>query len=360
VKFVRRVLARNRIRAARRALADDPSPGHYVALAREYAQLGMMREVIGVCEEGLAAFPGSSPITALCERAHRLRREARMVELKRALADAPRPALRREMCTILVASGLLARAENTALDWVHACDDIEAHFTLAGVRLKRFLADRGRDLGTRALEAIDAALALDPQDVRALRLKMQFMTQIGVWKEARRCAAHLLQLVPGDPVLEARFRSLDALSDRSPTVQRALLEVERTGRFAEEGDAERAKGTSGNVRPLLRSLAAEKDVHSALYVRGSTVLVQGSHGATAERMARAVKSILTGSRASSRRLGLGQINKIEVEGDFGALTIAPGEMDAGALWTQGPLSPPLEATLLGLAGMNAELQEAAR
>lgn len=358
MKFVRKVLARNRIRATRRALAEEPSPGTYVALAREYAQLGMMREVVQVCEEGLAAFPGSSPLQALGDRARRLRREARMGELKRALADAPRPAVWNEMCRLLVDSGLLARAEEIATDWVRAHHDIDAHLTLAEVRLERFLADRGREQGARALEAVDAVLHLDEHQPRALRLKLRFMMQLGVWDEARQCAAHLLQLAPGDPVLEARFRNLDALADESPSVQRALMEVERTGCFADEGEGEKAKGTHGNVRPLLRELAQEADVHSALYVRGSTVLVQGPRGATAERMARAVKSILTRGRASSRRLGLGQVDKIEVEGDFGKLTIAPGEMDAGALWTKGALSSSLESSLLGLAGMNAETQEA--
>ena len=71
MKFVRKVLARNRIRAARRALAEHPSPASYAALAKEYVQLGMIREVRQVCEEGLAAYPGNTQLSSLAARAHR-------------------------------------------------------------------------------------------------------------------------------------------------------------------------------------------------------------------------------------------------------------------------------------------------
>ncbi|MEW6071907.1 MAG: hypothetical protein AB1726_04825 [Planctomycetota bacterium] len=358
MKLVRRILARNRLRTARRALSTEPSPATYAALAKEYAQLGMMREVRQVCEEGLVAFPRNAQLVSLGERARHLEREARMVELKRALSDAPRPALWMEMCEILLDSGLLARAEETATRWCETAGSVDSRLMLARVRLERFLADRGRDQGLRVLETLDAVLGEAPGDMRAWRLRMQFMTQIGAWREARRCAAQLLQLAPGDPVLEARFRTLDTLADEAPSVEKALLEVERTGELADERKGEHRAENLGSVRPLLRSLASEPDVHSALYVRGSTVLVQGPRGATAERMARAVKSILTASRASGRRLGLGQIGQIQLDGDFGTLTIAPGEMDAGALWTKGPLDPAREASLLGLAGMTGSRPEA--
>ena len=361
MKFVRRVLARNRIRAARRALADAPSPVTYAALAKEYVQLGMMREVRQVCEEGLTAYPGNSQLTGLCERARRLERETRLVELKKALAEAPRPALWSEMCEILLDSGLVARAEEYAQQWFSVSADRESRLMLARVRLERFFADRGREQGLKALESLDDVLRREPDEVRAWRLKLGFMMQIGAWRDARRCAAQLLRFAPGDPVLEARFRTLDSLADDSPTAERALIEVERTGRFADETKEARPRPSgAGSVRSMLRKLAAHEDVHAALYVRGSSVLVQGSRGATAERMARTVRSILTSSRASARRLGLGQIGQIQVEGDFGALYVAPGEMDAGALWSEGIPSSSLEASLLGLAGMNAEAKEVTR
>ena len=112
------------------------------------------------------------------------------------------------------------------------------------------------------------------------------------------------------------------------------------------------------MRPLLRELAAQADVHAAMYVRGATVLIQGPKGATAERTARGVRSILSSAHSTARKLGLGRIFQIQIEGGFGTLSIAPGELDAGAIWSRGPLGHSREEVLLGLAGLNADLNEA--
>jgi len=362
VKFVRKVLARNRIKAARQSLSQNPSPHTYAALAKEYAMLGLNRQVRRVCEEGLVAFPANNVLVRIAERSRRLDREKRMVELKQELSEAPRPALWREMCEILLESGQLARAEEMANQWIAFQKDGESRFMLARIRARRFLADRGRELGLETAQALDDALKHLPSDPRIWHLKLDFTMKIGAWSEAKRCAARLLQLEPGTPELEGRYRTLDALAEGAPTIERALIQVERTGRFADdESDATRNQGTvqsrGGNVRPILRELAGEPDIHAAMYLRGSTILMQGPKGATAERTARAVRGILSSGRSTARRLGLGQTMQIQLEGDFGILSIAPGEMDAGAIWSRSTLGREREEMLLGLAGLNADLSD---
>ena len=137
MKFVRKVLARNRIKAARQNLSQNPSPHAYAALAKEYAMLGLNRQVRRVCEEGLTAFPGNGVLTRIAERSRRLDREKRMVELKQELSEAPRPALWREMCEILLESGQLARAEEMADQWISFQKDGESRFTHAGDQCSR-------------------------------------------------------------------------------------------------------------------------------------------------------------------------------------------------------------------------------
>jgi tetratricopeptide (TPR) repeat protein len=359
MKLIRMMLARNRIRRAQKRLAGQPSPRGYAALAQEFALLGMTREVQRTCEEGLALFPGSSELVSMNERARHMEREERMAELKRELAQAPRPALWREMCQVLIESGRLARAEEVAEEWKRqAPQDGEVQLTLAQVRLERFLSDRGREQGRAALEALDVALSVLPKDSRPWNLRLKFATKIGAWEEAKRCAGELLRLMPGDPLLEARFRAIEAQVDKSLTVERALIEVERTGRFADETNPEdRRENHGSDVRPILQRLAEEPEVQAAVYVRGSTALVRGAKGATAERHARGVRSIIAASRSAGRRLGLGNVLQMQLEGDFGTLAIAPGEMDAGAIWTTGHLAPQQERTLMGMAGLNADTQE---
>ncbi len=259
------------------------------------------------------------------------------------------------MCEILLESGWLARAEETAGKWIDFKDDGEARLVLARVRLERFLADRGREQGFAALQAIDEAEQRLPGDVRPLKLQLKFVLKIGAWLDARQCISRLLQLEPGSAQLESRFRALESMEEGAPSIERALLRVESTGQFAEEAEPQSSGRAGADVRPVLRELAADPDIHAALYVRGSTVLIQGPKGATAERTARAVRTNLSSGRATTRRHGLGQIFHVQLEGGFGTLSIAPGERDAGAIWSRGALGREREEVLLGLAGVNADL-----
>ncbi len=357
MKFVQKFVGKNRVKAARQELAKNPSPMNYAQLARECATAGMVREALRVCEEGLQSYPGSSELKRMVQRATRIERDERLRELKRELAEAPRPALWREMCEILLKTGQIARAEQYAADWFKQTEDVEARLAYSHALIERYLTDRGRETGRRAFSALDEVMKHLPRDPRAWKLRLKLCSSIGAWREARRCAAQLLGLEPGDPALEARFRSLDSMADGSPSIDDALLAVERTGHLANEKANADAGAGSADVRPALRRLAADPGVHAAFYVRGGTALVQGAKGATAERAARTVRTILQSSRTAARRLGLGQVAKIQIEGGFGTLAVAPGEMDAGALWCKGTLSYENERGLIDIAGLDAPMSE---
>ena len=353
MNFVRKMLAKSRLRRARKALSRNPSPMSYTSLAQEYARLGMAQSAVDLCAEGLKLFPSNTLLSRLADRAKRVAREERMCDLRQELGEAPRPALWAEMCEILLELGQHGRAEHLAQEWIANRSCPEGLLMLGRVRMERFLVDRGRGLGFSALEALDQAVEAAGSDSHALHLRMNLLTKIGAYKDALDCSIKLLDLDPGQPELEARFRKLQALSVGSPTLERALLEVEKTGRLADDPGINKQDTARvvGNVRPILRQLAEDADVHAAMYVRGSTVLIQGPKGATADRTARAVRSIISSGSASARRLGLGQIFQIQVEGDFGQLAIAPGELDAGVIWSASALGSRREELLLGLAGL---------
>lgn len=355
MKFVARLVGRGRVRAARQKLAEDPSPLRYAQLAQECAACGMVRDALRVCEEGLAVYPGSSELQRMAQRARRIQADERLKELRVELREAPRPALRRELCDTLLETGQVAEAERQAADWVAEADDAESRAVYARALVERFFSDRSRKSGAAAVAALEALAEELPRDVGHWELKLRLTSAIGAWREARRAAAQLLGLRPGDPALEARFRSLDALADGAPTVEQALVAVERTGELADESRAEKRDGGPSDIRGLLRALAQDPSVNAAFYVRGGTALVQGTKGATAERSARAVRNVLKASRASARRLGLGTVHKIELSGDFGTLALAPGEMDAGAVWCRGALPADTERALVGIAGLDASM-----
>jgi len=355
MSLVHRIFGQGRVREARRQLARDPSPLSYSVLAHEHAARGDATETLAVCEEGLAAFPGSVELARLAERARCMLREGRLAQLKQELAEAPRPALWRELFEIELATGQLGKAEDCALQWLAAAKEPEAQLALAKVRVQRFLADRGRELGRRALDALAEVQRVLPRDERAWQLQLDLCARIGAWEDARAAAHVLLGLKPGDPALEARYRALEARAEQAPTLEQALREVERSGRLVENAATQRPNGSSRDLRPVLKRMAQEPGVGAAVYVRGATALVQGPKGATAERTARAVRALVQSSRSHARRLGLGQVSSVVLEGNFGTFAVAAGEMDAGALLCTDVLSAAQQRALMDLAGTDAEI-----
>lgn len=333
--FFGRFLSRGRTRAAGRTLAMDPSARNYASMARAYAASGRLEEVRRICTEGLESHPGNPELRRMNERACELLREGRLRALQGELRVSPRPAVWRELCELHLEAGRVARAEETACEWRAASPrDAEAVLFQAHARLERFLTDRSRMDGEAAFALLDEASSRMPGELAPLRLRLTLASRAGAWIEARRTLARMLEILPGDPALEARFRTVVSLAECGGDVDDALRAVERTGRLADEEGDGTGCATAGSVRPMLQALAADAGVHAAFYVRGSTALVQGQRGATAERTARCVRDVIVNTRAAARRLGLGQLCFAQTEGGFGTLAFSTSEAGAGAVWTR--------------------------
>ncbi len=356
MSLIDRFLGRARLRGARQRLADDSSPRNYLALAQEHARAGEMAEVQRVCEEALTLHPGHAELSRLHERARALANEERTRALTRELREAPRPGLFRELAELLLSMGRVERAEEVALEWFEHSGDGAAQLLRAQARYQRFLVDRRREDGRLVLELCQAAAKLLVRDERPLRLELELCTAIGAWRDARRLVSQLLEQSPGDSVLESRFRTLNALADSAPNVDAALREVERSGKLvSEEQGARRSAAPARSIRPLLKELAGGQGVQAALFERGATALVQGPKGATAERTARAVREIVAKSRSTSRRLGAGVPQSIELEGEFGSVLIAPDDSGSAALWTtRASVNSAQRAALAQLVGAGAD------
>ncbi|MFT7485667.1 MAG: tetratricopeptide (TPR) repeat protein [Candidatus Paceibacteria bacterium] len=328
-----RFLNRGRARVLSRNLAAAPSIENYIALAQSHANSGQLQNVTRVCEEGLDLHPDCCELQRLKERSQALIREDRVRSLQRDLKTAPRPALYKELCEIQLEAGHLARAEKVAEEWEAVAGDCEAILQRAHIRTARFFADRRRDDARVALDLIARYLTEEPSSEVAMRLSLEIYSRAGAWQEARKNLARLLELHPGDPSLEARFRTIAAMAERAPGLDQALREVERSGNFIDddlECDGERQ---AQSIRPLLQTIAARPGVLGAFFVQGGTALVQGPRGASAERYARGVRELVGITRGAVRRLGLGRPLEVEIEGSFGSLTIRPGSLGAGALWS---------------------------
>jgi tetratricopeptide (TPR) repeat protein len=358
VSLLRRWIPKGRVRRAAKRLAKETSARNYALLAQEYAVGGELDEVLRVCNEGLQMFPGNEALRRLLDRTKVLFRQDRTRALTAELQSAPRPALWRELCEILIDSGRVDKAEDVATEWYEKTHDGEALLYRAQSRAERFFADRRMEDGRQAFELAGQAEEALSSDPRPLRLRVTLATRCGAWQEARRALARLLELHPGDPALEARFRTVVTLAENAPSIERALRQVERTGRLADDEQLVPEQTVSSrNIRPLLQNILREPGVQAAFYVRGGTALVQGPRGATAERTARGMREIVTQCRTAARRLGLGQAFQARIEGDWGTLLVAPGEVGSGALWCAGPVSHRHEEVLRDLAGIAGQAWE---
>jgi tetratricopeptide (TPR) repeat protein len=354
MRIVQRVLARTRIRAARSRVAEQPTAKHYLALASEYALLGELDLVQRVCTEALELHPDDPELVRMRERALALRVEERTRDLVRELREAPRPGLYRELFELHLIAGRVERAEECAAEWFAATQDPDAQVARGRARLQRFLSDRRREDGRVASEALEQAVKLAPRQPEALRALLTLYSAVGAWRDARRTVSRLLEVEPGDPALEARFRTLNALAESAPAFDAALREVERTGVLADDEPSADSSSAPPALRPLLKALAATPGVRAAVFERGATALVQGPKGATAERTARAVGEVLSKSRTAARRLGLGHAREVELEGAFGSLLIESSERGAAAVWCAGALAPEHRSALLALFGAGGE------
>lgn len=356
--MITRLISRTRARQASKKLAQDPSVENYIELARSCATAGRLEEARQVCEEGLQVHPGNGELRRLSDRATELLREDRIRDLSRDLARAPRPALWRELCELFLQSGRPGRAEQMADDWFAATSEPESQLYRAQVAVERFYSDRRREDGMRAFELYDEAQRMMPGDERPLRGRLELASRCGAWLDVRTTVARLLELHPGDPQLEGRFRSVCSLAERSPGVEQALRQVELTGRFVDDEQENEQGPAVRSVRPELQGLTAEAGVKAAFYVRGGTALVQGPKGATAERMARSVRELVGAARMSARRLGLGRALDLRIEGSFGTVLLAAGDVGGAALWCEGSVPPRLEQRVTELSRVVTNAKEA--
>jgi hypothetical protein len=352
MSFLNRWLSSSRVRDAKKGVAKEPTARRYAELAHEYAVVGELADVLRTTSEGLKLFPGDAELKRLSDRARAMQLEGRTRELQVELKIAPRASLWKELCEILLESGRVARAEEVATEWFQATRSGEAQYYRAHARADRFIADRRRDDGRLAFDMVTAATESLPGDPRPLKLHLQLASRVGAWADARRVLARLLEHFPGDPSLEARFRSIITLSETSKTLDQALRAVEKSGRLVDEAPESDRASTSGSVRPLLKDILAESGVEAVFYVRGATALVQGPKGATAERTARGVREVVSSCRSAARKLGLGQALEVRIEGGFGTLLVAPGEQGSSALWCTGNITRRHEERLRDLAGID--------
>ena len=341
-------------RAAARRVAEDPSAENYLALARESVQRGEPGRVEAVCHEALALHPGHAGLKATLARATRMRLDERGRQLQRELADAPRPALWRELVEIELQTGRARRAVSLAERWDARAPSGASAASHALAVLHVFRESALRADAERSWELAGVACERDRDQVIAHQVRCELAHAVSAHAAERAALARLIELQPGRADLEARYREALARVGGQPSFAAALEATSRGGVVSTVGsdasaDQEVEETSLAGVRPGLQALVASGAGLCASYHRGGTALVQGMTGATADRTARSVRDLTRAARGGVRRLGLGPLRGVRLIGEHGDLAIRAGGAAAAAAIAPVDLPEPALETLETLA-----------
>lgn len=329
-----------------RPTAEPTSAEQHVRRVRELLLAGEPEHAARLSEQGLAHHPDHADLRRVAAEARDAERASRRAALHARLAEDPSNEVHRELCDLLLKDGEPEQALAVAERWAERTDSGEATYHLAAAHAELFFESRrSREGMTSFQQAVDAARRL-PEDPRPLRLQFEIARRCGAWSDARRALTQLLEIMPGNGLIEGRLRSVVANCAHSRSLPKALAEVERSGRFLDDDPAQDGPLDRAAVRAGLQELAARPEVHVAFLLRGKTALVQGAQGPSAKRSARAVRDTLGASRGAARKLGLGDLAEVRCEGAGGALVVTAGAAGTSAVWAARMLS----GTSRGLMG----------
>ncbi|MDA0947057.1 MAG: hypothetical protein O2799_00980 [Planctomycetota bacterium] len=329
-------------RGAARRVAEDPSAQNYLALAQESVQRGEPARVEAVCHEALALHPDHPALKSMLARATRMRLDERARQLQAELAEAPRPALWRELVEIELGAGRFGRAEALAARWQETAPSAQAQAHRARAALHTFRESALPADAQRAWDLAGLAAEESRGDGMAHEVCAELARMVGAHAAERAALARLIEAQPGQPELEARYREALACVGGPASFSAALEAVTRGGvvtplssSYSQEREVEAA--TLAGVRPRLKELLAGSQAAFASFHRGGTALVQGATGPTADRTARGVRDLVRAGRDGARRLGLGPVRGIRVLGAHGDLAVRSSSRTAAAAWGREPL-----------------------
>ncbi len=300
--------------------------------ARKVVMSGDHAAALSICREALERFPGDGALQKMLVSIRQAERDARRSRLQAELEVAPRAEAYRELCELMLKRGEAAATLEFVGRWRQIDDSGEPlYFEAAAFGELYFSNHLSRD-GMRAFQLAAEAGKLRKDDPRPFRLQFEIARRCGAWEDARIALARLLDIMPGNRLIEGRFRGVIANCASSRSLSKALADVERTGRFLGD-EIETGDGLDRDqVRPGLVELAGRDDVHLAVFLRGNTALVQGAQGASADRSARAVRDVVSVTRSASRKLLLGTPRELRCEGSAGSLFLKAGESGTAAVW----------------------------
>ena len=310
-----------RHRAERRALALDPTPEGFAALARDLAADGAHGAAARVAAEGFSRFPIRQELRFLYMSARTLDLERR----RRRSFGGARGARTAELVGLHLIVGDLRAAKAVAEEWC-AQRPVEPgpKIALARVKLAHFRANRESEDGLEGLALLEEAAAVQPSTATPYRLLAELAAEVGAWRAALLYAARWRALAPHDPAAAQLETRLDAhRTSASPDLSEAIRREagmpapSRPPTPAEVGAEARAR-----LRALVETEGVDRAAHPSLG------LVEARPGRTVGAWERTVRGLTDSGLRMIVRLGLGEPVSFLAGGREAALAVGFGPAGA--------------------------------
>lgn len=309
-------------RAARRALALDPTPEGFAALSRELAADGAHRAAARAAAEGFARFPFRQELRFLYLSARTLDFERR----RRRSFGRARGARTAELVGLHLLVGDLRAAKAVAEEWCAERPTAPGpKVALARVKLAHFRANRESEDGLEGLALLEDAAAIQPGTATPYRLLAELAADVGSWRAALLYAARWRALAPHDLAaaqLEARLEAHRATA--SPDLPEA---IRREAGVPSPARAPSPAEMGAEARSRLRALVETEGVDRAAHP--SLGLVEARPGRTVGPWERAVRGLTDSGMRMIVRLGLGE--PVSIVAGVRETAVAVGFGPAGAV-----------------------------
>jgi tetratricopeptide (TPR) repeat protein len=352
--LIQRMKIWKELRRLEQRAKEQPSPSTFVDLGQVYINLDLHDKAEHMAEDGIALFPKSIELRQLLDCARRGLRNRRANELRAKLTRSPNPKLFRELAMIHVELGDNNALHQLCQEWsLRFPDDAGCWLVLGQARLTSFYRDLAAREGMEAVQCLERAVGMDPDEAQSRRLLSEVLYRVGAVGEAQKHLQALHELEPDDPELDQLLTHVASLADKGGNLDSLLDEVESHGSLLHPSLKVEPKAASSgqsvaSVRAGLASVAELEGVQKATFIRGSKAMVKGAIKDGRDPFLRIVRVSAKAAHRFARRLDIGSAAKTIIEGDYGRICICVyGEALAAAQVTAGA---DVEAVL-------AELQE---
>ena len=325
--LIQRMKIWKELRRLEQRAKEQPSPSTFVDLGQVYINLKLHEKAEGMAEDGIALFPKSIELRQLLDCARRGLRVRRAAELRAKLTRAPSPRLFQELAQLYVDLGDTNALHQLCQQWsVRFPDDAGCWLVLGQAHLTNFYRDLASREGREAVQCLQRAIDMAPDDAQSRRLLGEVLYRVGAVAEAREHLEALRELTPGDDELLQLVRYVGGLSDRGGDLGALLDEVEQHGSLLHAAPkvaavADPGAGTAAAARVGLTRVAALAGVQKATFIRGSKAMVKGAIKDGKDPFLRIVRVAAKAAHRFARRLDLGSAAKTVLEGDFGRVCV---------------------------------------